>query len=236
MNVVWLGRIRFSEALQVQSDALEHCDRTGQETLFLLEHEPVYTIGRRLDKSSLGNTAYLPYPVFEINRGGQATYHGPGQLVGYPILDLKKRGKDLHAYLRHLENAVIHLVDSFGIEASYCEGKTGVWIESRKIASIGIGVRRWITMHGFALNVASDLSGFLSITPCGLTGVRMTSLSLELGREIGLEEVRDRAASVLQAEFGGGGGGGEVNRDDRARLPKDRTSSPERNGGHRLTK
>jgi len=201
MKIVWLGRIGFSEGLKCQADALEHCDQTGEETLFLLEHEPVYTIGRRLDKSSLGNAAYLPHPVFEINRGGQATYHGPGQLVGYPILDLKKRGKDLHVYLRGLENAVIHLVESFGVGASYCDGKTGVWVGDRKIASIGIGVRRWITMHGFALNVASDLTGFLSITPCGLTGVRMTSLSLELGREIALEEVRDRAAAVLEAEF-----------------------------------
>jgi len=201
MKVVWLGRIEFSEGLKSQDEALEHCDRTGEETLFLLEHEPVYTIGRRLDKSSLGNVAYLPHPVFEINRGGQATYHGPGQLVGYPILDLKKRGKDLHVYLRSLETAVIRLVESFGIEAVFCEGKTGVWIKNRKIASIGIGVRRWITMHGFALNVSSDLTGFLSITPCGLTEVRMTSLSLELGREVSLEEVRERAAVVLEAEF-----------------------------------
>ena len=203
MKVVWLGRIEFSKGLEIQAEALERCDRTGEETLFLLEHEPVYTIGRRLDKSSLGNASYLPHPVFEINRGGQATYHGPGQLVGYPILDLKKRGKDLHVYLRSLETAVIRLVGSFGVEAEFCDGKTGVWVQNRKIASIGIGVRRWITMHGFALNVASDLTGFLSITPCGLAGVRMTSLSLELDREVSLEEVRDRAAVVLEAEFEG---------------------------------
>jgi lipoyl(octanoyl) transferase len=202
MKVVWLGRIEFSKGLEIQAEALEQCDRTGEETLFLLEHEPVYTIGRRLDKSSLGNASYLPHPVFEINRGGQATYHGPGQLVGYPILDLKKRGKDLHVYLRSLETAVIRLVGSFGVEAEFCDGKTGVWVQNRKIASIGIGVRRWITMHGFALNVSPDLTGFLSITPCGLAGVRMTSLSLELDREVALEEVRDRAAQVLAAEFG----------------------------------
>jgi lipoyl(octanoyl) transferase len=202
MKVVWLGRIEYSKGLEIQAEALEQCDRTGEETLFLLEHEPVYTIGRRLDKSSLGNASYLPHPVFEINRGGQATYHGPGQVVGYPILDLKKRGKDLHVYLRSLETAVIRLVGSFGVEAEFCDGKTGVWVQNRKIASIGIGVRRWITMHGFALNVSSDLTGFLSITPCGLAGVRMTSLSLELDREVSLEEVRDRAAVVLEAEFG----------------------------------
>lgn len=203
MKVVWLGRIEFSKGLEIQAEALEQCDRTGEETLFLLEHEPVYTIGRRLDKSSLGNVSYLPHPVFEINRGGQATYHGPGQLVGYPILDLNKRGKDLHVYLRSLETAVIRLVGSFGVEAEFCDGKTGVWVQNRKIASIGIGVRRWITMHGFALNVSSDLTGFLSITPCGLAGVRMTSLSLELDREVSLDEVRDRAGEVLQAEFEG---------------------------------
>jgi lipoyl(octanoyl) transferase len=201
MKVVWLGRIEFSKGLEIQAEALEQCDRTGEETLFLLEHEPVYTIGRRLDKSSLGTVAYLPHPVFEINRGGQATYHGPGQLVGYPILDLKKRGKDLHVYLRSVENAVIRLVESFGVEAEFYDGKTGVWVQNRKIASIGIGVRRWISMHGFALNVSSDRTGFLSITPCGLTGVRMTSLSLELDREVSLEEVRDRASVVLEAEF-----------------------------------
>jgi lipoyl(octanoyl) transferase len=201
MKVVWLGRIEFSKGLEIQAEALERCDRTGEETLFLLEHEPVYTIGRRLDKSSLGNASYLPHPLFEINRGGQATYHGPGQLVGYPILDLKKRGKDLHVYLRSLETAVIRLVGSFGVKAEFCDGKTGVWVQNRKIASIGIGVRRWITMHGFALNVSSDLTGFLSITPCGLAGVRMTSLSLELDREVSLEEARDRAAVVLEAEF-----------------------------------
>ena len=203
MKIVWLGRIEFSKGLEIQAQALEQCDRTGEETLFLLEHEPVYTIGRRLDKSSLGNVAYLPHPVFEINRGGQATYHGPGQLVGYPILDLKKRGKDLHVYLRLVETAVIRLLESFGVEAEFCDGKTGVWVQNRKIASIGIGVRRWISMHGFALNVSSDLTGFLSITPCGLTGVRMTSLSLELGREVSLEEVRDRAGEVLRVEFEG---------------------------------
>jgi lipoyl(octanoyl) transferase len=201
MKVVWLGRIEFSKGLEIQAEALDQCDRTGEETLFLLEHEPVYTIGRRLDKSSLGNVGYLPHPVFEINRGGQATYHGPGQLVGYPILDLKKRGKDLHVYLRSVETAVVRLVENFGVDAEFCDGKTGVWVQNRKIASIGIGVRRWITMHGFALNVSSNLTGFLSITPCGLTGVRMTSLSLELGREVSLEEVRDRAAEVLEAEF-----------------------------------
>jgi lipoyl(octanoyl) transferase len=202
MKIILLGRIPFPKALEIQNEALSHCDQTGEETLFLLEHDPVYTIGRLLDKSSLRELKKLPYPVHEINRGGQATFHGPGQLVGYPILDLRKRGKDLHAYIRRLESAVIQIVKTFGADATSSEGKTGVWVENRKIASIGIGVRRWITMHGFALNVSSDLTGFVYITPCGLTDVRMTSLSLEIGREVSLEEARERAAEVMQAEFG----------------------------------
>jgi lipoyl(octanoyl) transferase len=201
MKVIWLGRIAFPKALEIQNEASNHCDQTGEEVLFFLEHDPVYTIGRLLDKSSLRDFNRLPYPVHEINRGGQATFHGPGQLVGYPILDLRKRGKDLHAYIRRLESAVVQIVNSFGIDAGSSQGKTGVWVEDRKIASIGIGVRRWITMHGFALNVSPDLTGFMYITPCGLTGVRMTSLSVETGREVSLAEARARAVEVMQAEF-----------------------------------
>jgi lipoyl(octanoyl) transferase len=211
MNFEWLGRIAFADALALQEAALEKCRLTGVETMFLLEHEPVYTIGRMPDKSSLRDPRLLPYPVFEINRGGQATFHGPGQLVGYPILDLRRRGRDLHRYLRTLEAVLIDLLAIYGIQAERLEGKTGVWVENRKVASIGVGVRRWITMHGFALNVASDLSGFLRITPCGLTDVRMTSLSLELGREATLPEVQERIRPLLslslesESEFEGSG-------------------------------
>jgi lipoyl(octanoyl) transferase len=196
-----IERISFSAALELQLATLEKCWATGEETLFLLEHDPVYTIGRLPDKSSLGRLN-LPYPVHEINRGGQATYHGPGQLVGYPIIDLRKRGKDLHRFLRTLEQAVIRLVAAFELPARREEGKTGVWVEDRKIASIGVGVRRWITMHGFALNVSSDLTGFQYITPCGITGVRMTSLSLETGTEISMQTVRELAAQIIPDELG----------------------------------
>jgi lipoyl(octanoyl) transferase len=128
--------------------------------LLLLEHEPVYTIGRTPDKSSLLGAAHLPHPFFSINRGGQATYHGPGQLMGYPIIDLRRCGQDLHRYLRWLEQLLIELLAEYGIAASRRESLTGVWIDDRKIASIGVGVRHWITMHGFALNVGGDLSLF----------------------------------------------------------------------------
>jgi lipoyl(octanoyl) transferase len=201
MNIRTIDRIGFAAAWELQLEAVEKCWETGEESLFLLEHDPVYTIGRLPDKSSLGVLQRLPYPVHEINRGGQATYHGPGQLVGYPVIDLRCRGKDLHRFLRTLEHAVIRLVEAFSLTARREEGKTGVWVKDRKIGSIGVGVRRWITMHGFALNVSSDLTGFQYITPCGLTGVRMTSLSLETGREISMQTVRELAAQIIPEEL-----------------------------------
>jgi lipoyl(octanoyl) transferase len=197
MNIEWLGRIDFQAGLRIQEERLDDCLKRGEESVILLEHEPVYTIGRLLDKSSLRVADLLPYPVFETNRGGQATYHGPGQLVGYPILDLRARGRDLHCYLRKLEDLLIDLLKEFGIKGDKVEGKTGVWVQDRKIASIGVGVRKWVTMHGFALNVASDLSGFQSIIPCGLSGVRMTSISTESGNEFSLETVRDKTSPYL---------------------------------------
>jgi lipoyl(octanoyl) transferase len=198
MKIEWLGRIEYQAGLRIQEERLEECLHNGEESVILLEHEPVYTIGRLPDKSSLHLVDRLPYPVFETNRGGQATYHGPGQLVGYPILDLRVRGRDLHCYLRKLEDLLIVLLKEFEIRGTKIEGKTGVWVEDRKIASIGIGIRRWVTMHGFALNVASDLSGFRSIIPCGLPGVRMTSISIESGGEVTLETVREKAAPQLR--------------------------------------
>lgn len=198
MKIDWLGRIDYQAGLRIQEERLENCLNHGEESVVLLEHEPVYTIGRLPDKSSLRVVARLPYPVFETNRGGQATYHGPGQLVGYPILDLRARGRDLHCYLRKLEDLLIDLLNEFGIMGARVEGKTGVWVEDRKIASIGVGVRKWVTMHGFALNVASDLSGFSSIIPCGLPGVKMTSVSMESANEISLETVREKMSLYLR--------------------------------------
>jgi lipoyl(octanoyl) transferase len=198
MKIDWLGRTDYPTGLRMQDERLDDCLHDGAESVILLEHEPVYTIGRLLDKSSLRVIDQLPYPVFETNRGGQATYHGPGQLVGYPILDLRVRGRDLHRYLRKLEDLLIDLLLEFGIKGQKVEGKTGVWVEDRKIASIGVGVRKWVTMHGFALNVASDLSGFLNIIPCGLSGVRMTSISFESGYEVAVETVGERIAPYLR--------------------------------------
>jgi lipoyl(octanoyl) transferase len=198
MKIEWLGRIDYQTGLRIQEERLESCLNNGAETVILLEHEPVYTIGRLPDKSSLRNVNRLPYPVFETNRGGQATYHGPGQLVGYPIVDLRIRDRDLDCYLRKLEELLIDLLADFGLHGVRVDGKTGVWIEDRKIASIGVGVRKWVTMHGFALNVGSDLNGFRNITPCGLSGVRMTSISGESGTEFSMQTVRENLIPHLK--------------------------------------
>jgi lipoyl(octanoyl) transferase len=198
LAIQWLGRITFGDALAMQ-DRLVAERRTGAipDQLLMLEHEPVYTIGRTPDQTSLRDAGHLPHPVFETNRGGQATYHGPGQLVGYPILDLRNYGQDLHVYLRALEEMIIGVCAAFDVKAQRREGLTGAWIEERKIASIGVGVRHWISMHGFALNVCGDLGPFQEITPCGIAGVTMTSLEKEAGRAI---SVRD-AAEVVREIF-----------------------------------
>ena len=194
----WLGRLSYAQGLDLQEELVAgKISGDGQDHLLLLEHDPVYTIGRNRDESSLGDENNLPYPVHRTNRGGQATYHGPGQLVCYPILDLNLRGRDLHLYLRFLEEVIIDILAEHAVKARRRDGLTGVWVADRKIASIGIGVRRWITMHGFALNVAGELPGFDSITPCGLEGVMMTSLSRECGRETAVEIVAKIAAEVF---------------------------------------
>jgi len=191
LNVRWLGRMEFARALAVQEElaAKKKEDAALEDQLVLLEHEPVYTIGRTPDRSSLSakgrtgrgelGSAHLPHPLFSINRGGQATYHGPGQLMGYPIIDLRRCGQDLHKYLRWLEQLLIDLLAQYDIAAQRRESLTGVWVENRKIASIGVGVRHWITMHGFALNVCGDLSPFDHIVPCGINNVAITSMEKE---------------------------------------------------------
>lgn len=203
LRTLWLGRMEFAEALARQEDlvARKRADTSLPDELWLLEHDPVYTIGRTPDQSSLRGAAQLPHPLFTINRGGQATYHGPGQLVGYPIIDLRAHGQDLHRYLRWIEEALVTLLAGFGIEAGTRPGFTGVWVEQRKIASIGVGVRHWITMHGFALNVHGDLSAFDAITPCGIAGVTMTSIEREKNEAISVADVAGRAGAIFSAQI-----------------------------------
>jgi len=197
MKILTPGRMSFEAALALQENLVAELQAgRGEETLVLLEHEPVYTIGRTRDHSSLRPN--LPHPVFETNRGGQATFHGPGQIVGYPVLDLSRRGRDLHRYLRFLEDLLIELSASYGVTAQSREGLTGVWVGPRKLASLGVGVRKWISMHGFAINITQESTqAFAHITPCGLTGVEMTCLSHESGADIAIEDALARTVDLF---------------------------------------
>ncbi len=198
INPRWLGRLSYEEGLSIQESLVREKIRGSvTDHLLLLEHEPVYTMGRTRDESSLREEITLPYPVHRTNRGGQATYHGPGQLVGYPVLDLGLFDRDLHAYLRFLEEVLITLLSRRGITAGRLEGKTGVWVSDRKIASLGVGVRRWVSMHGFAINICGNMTPFNHITPCGLPGVSMTSLEAEGGKDVSVESCAREVANIF---------------------------------------
>ena len=198
LAIRWLGRVAFADALALQEKlvAEKRANPSLPDELLLLEHEPVYTIGRTPDQTSLRGAAHLPHPLVPINRGGQATYHGPGQLMGYPIIDLRQCGQDLHRYLRWLEALLVETLAEVGIAATTRPGLTGVWVEDRKIASIGVGVRHWITMHGFALNVCGDLAPFDQIVPCGIANVTMTSIARETGTERPVSEIATRVEKI----------------------------------------
>ena len=197
----FLGRRRWAPTYQLQ----EHLRREiragrGLEHLLLLEHDPVFTLGRGASRGDLIATeAWLAergIEVHETNRGGQVTYHGPGQLVGYPILNLSPDRRDVRRYVRDLQEVLIRTLADFGIEGRRREGQAyiGVWVGERKIASIGVHLARWITIHGFALNVATDLEHFSGIVACGLPQVRMTSIERLTGRAVPLEEIAARVA------------------------------------------
>ena len=203
-----LGRVPYGEALALQAELRDArlAGRVG-DTVLLLEHPDVITFGRgaKPENAPLGDAELRAagYEVYRIPRGGNATWHGPGQLVGYPILDLSDRGADVHVYLRRLEGVLVDALADFGIAAGRREGYAGVWLdERRKIASIGVGLRRWVTIHGFALNVCCDLSRFDAIVPCGLRGVEMTSMAALLGRDVALGSVADRVEAAFGKVFG----------------------------------
>lgn len=208
LEVLRLGTIGYADGLEIQAEAVR-ARREGSipDTLFLLEHRHVITLGSSADDEHVladeAERERRGIELFETGRGGDVTYHGPGQLVAYPILDLKPDRKDLHAYLRDLESVVMDVVESFGIEASRSEGQTGVWTPGGKIAAIGVRVSSgWITSHGLALNVHTDLSYFGTIVPCGIRDKEVTSLSRELGRDVGVDEVADVLVGAFAAHFG----------------------------------
>lgn len=199
------GRLPYRTALALQEELLERRHQGGEDILVLLEHPPVVTLGRGASEENLMVTtaelARRGIDLERVGRGGDVTYHGPGQVVGYPIVDLGPLGRDLHRYLRLLEAALIDTLASFDVTGGRIAGKTGVWVDGKKVASIGVGVRRWVSWHGFALNVSADLSGFDTIVPCGLPGVRMTSLERQLGRPLAMAEVEERVIESFVKVF-----------------------------------
>jgi len=205
--VVDLGRLPYAEALELQR-AVARARIAGEvadDVLLLVEHPPVVTLGRSTKATSLPLSADAirarGVEVHEVERGGDVTFHGPGQLVGYPIVDLKRHRRDLHWYLRQVEQALIDGLEALGIAGDRVAKYTGVWVGPRKIASIGVHARDWVTWHGFALNVTTALSYFDLIVPCGIHGVEMTSVSRELGREVSLGEVAGAVSAAFARAF-----------------------------------
>ena len=206
IEIVDWGRTRYAEAFEKQKARVEQ-RKSGAcgDALILTEHDPVYTMGMRKgaedhliwDEAALAEQGI---EVFKSNRGGDITYHGPGQIVGYPIISLQER-KDLHAYLRDLEEVVIRALAQFDLTAARREGKTGIWLDTRKICAIGVAVKSWITYHGFALNVEPDMNHFTGIVPCGITDGTVTSLSNELGYSINPERVKEALAVEFRNLF-----------------------------------
>jgi lipoate-protein ligase B len=199
----FLGRVAYGSALAMQGAMVAaRVTADVRDDLLLLEHEPVYTLGRAADEADLqGAPARLGVPVVRVSRGGGATYHGPGQLIAYPIVRLRP-SCDVHGYIRTLEASLIDTCAELGVGARVVPGQTGVWAAGGKIASIGIGVRRGITCHGVALNVSTDLSYFHAIVACRTAGLPMTTVERELGWAPPLEEVAGRLAYRLAARLG----------------------------------
>ena len=194
-----LGLRDYAEVLELQHKLVDLRARNIiPDTLIIVEHPHVFTVGKAVP----GETPKQIYgvPVFRIERGGQWTYHGLGQLVGYPILDLNARGKDIHGFLRATEETLILAIEGFGIVGGRGE-QTGVWVGKKKIASIGAAIRNWISFHGFALNVNTDLTYFNKISPCGFHGSTMTSMKAELGHEVNFDEVKEHVLEGFQRAF-----------------------------------
>jgi lipoyl(octanoyl) transferase len=200
-----LGPTPYGEAWDLQRRvAAAVLDGSAPDTVVLLEHPPVITVGRRTGEGELHVPAGADVEIVETDRGGKSTYHGPGQLVCYPILDLNRHGRDVRRYCRDLEEAVVRTLAGFGLDGTRIDGLTGVWLEPppRKVASIGVHISRWVTTHGYALNVDPDLEPFTGwITACGLEDAVFTSMARELGRPIAVDEVRPVAAAAIADVF-----------------------------------
>ena len=201
-----LGRVPYAEGLQIQEELVAE-RQAGRivDVLLLLEHDTVFTMGRnaRAENVLLSAEALQArgFQIFETGRGGDVTHHGPGQVVGYPILELPPERRDVHRYVRDLEEVMIRACADYGITAGRIAGKTGTWVGTEKVGAIGVRIARWVTSHGFALNVANDLEPFALIVPCGIRDHGVTSLSRLLGREIAVTEAAARLAAHVAAVF-----------------------------------
>jgi lipoyl(octanoyl) transferase len=206
LEVRQLGRVPYARGLELQQELVAE-RQAGRipDQLLLLEHDPVFTLGRNARSANV----LLPaetlrergFEVFETGRGGDVTYHGPGQVVGYPILDLAPDRRDVHRYVRDLEEVMIRTCAEYGLQASRIQGLTGAWLGDEKIGAIGVRIARWVTSHGFAFNVGTDLTAFELIVPCGIRGRGVTSLERKLGRPLPLDDVMDRLAGSFVAVF-----------------------------------
>jgi lipoyl(octanoyl) transferase len=192
-----LGRVPYARGLEIQEELVALRQKgEAEDHLLLLEHDPVFTLGRNARKENVLFPAEAlrarGFDVFETGRGGDVTYHGPGQVVGYPILDLSPDRRDVHRYVRDLEEVMIRTSADYGVEAGRVSGLTGAWVGPDKIGAIGVRIARWVASHGFAFNVGTDLSAFDLIVPCGIRGRGVTSLERLLGHPVALDEVMDR--------------------------------------------
>lgn len=208
LSVRWLGRVPYGDALALQESLVRARRRAdAEDTLLLLEHPPVVTLGRGAERAHVlldaVQLAACGIELYETGRGGDVTFHGPGQLVGYPIVALSGERRDVHRYLRDLEEALILAASDFGISARREPGWTGIWASERKLAALGVRVSTgWITSHGFALNVSTDLSGFRAIVPCGIAHRGVTSMAEILGHPPALTEVASRVAARTARQLG----------------------------------
>lgn len=208
LEIIRLGRIGYRAGLELMEQRLEaRIKGEVKDAVFLLEHDPVLTLGRRANTQNIlaspERLSGMGIEVVETGRGGDVTYHGPGQIVGYPVIDLSPDRKDVRRYVCDLEKVMIRVCESYGLHAGRVDGQIGCWLDgSRKIGAIGVRISRWCTSHGFAFNVTSDLDAFKLIVPCGIRDKGVTSLAAELGREVSLATVMDQLEAELRSTFG----------------------------------
>lgn len=195
-----LGEISYEKGLEVQQEyaALRAQGEIG-DTLLLCSHPAVYTLGTNAEVQNVLDASEIP--VIQTDRGGDVTYHGPGQVVGYVICDVDARGRDLHRHCRDIEEIMMRVLDSYGIHGARVAERTGVWVGTEKIGALGVRVRKWISTHGFALNVNCDLDAYSGIIPCGIDDAGVTSLEAVLGREVDIEEVKARCTAAFEEVF-----------------------------------